>query len=55
MFINYGFEEFYGNFYYFNVEEELENFDYFLDGEFFNIFGLRGVIYVYDMRVEGYF
>ena len=51
---NHGFEEFYGNLYHLNAEEEPENPDYPLDTEFFNIFGPRGVIHAYDMRVEGY-
>ncbi|NEQ65253.1 MAG: arylsulfatase [Symploca sp. SIO2D2] len=51
---NHGFEEFYGNLYHLNAEEEPENPDYPDSPAFFNIFGPRGVIHAYDTRVEGY-
>lgn len=50
---NHGFEEFYGNLYHLNAEEEPENPDYPKSPEFFNLFGPRGVIHAYDTRVEG--
>ncbi|MEM9543854.1 MAG: arylsulfatase [Cyanobacteria bacterium P01_E01_bin.42] len=51
---NHGFQEFYGNFYHLNAEEEPENADYPKSPLFFNLFGPRGVIHAYDTRVEGY-
>jgi arylsulfatase A-like enzyme len=41
---NHGFDEFFGNLYHLNAEEEPENVDYPKDPEFRNRFGPRGVI-----------
>ena len=41
---NHGFDEFYGNLYHLNAEEEPENEDYPQDPEFAKKFGPRGVI-----------
>lgn len=41
---NHGFDEFYGNLYHLNAEEEPENADYPTDPEFRKRFGPRGVI-----------
>ncbi|MCP4639667.1 MAG: sulfatase-like hydrolase/transferase, partial [bacterium] len=41
---NHGFDEFYGNLYHLNAEEEPENEDYPKDPEFHKKFGPRGVI-----------
>ena len=41
---NHGFDEFFGNLYHLNAEEEPENEDYPKDPEFRNTFGPRGVI-----------
>lgn len=41
---NHGFDEFYGNLYHLNAEEEPENVDYPKDPEFRKKFGPRGVI-----------
>jgi arylsulfatase A-like enzyme len=40
----HGFDEFFGNLYHLNAEEEPENFDYPQDSEFRKKFGPRGVI-----------
>jgi arylsulfatase len=42
---NHGFDEFYGNLYHLNAEEEPENEDYFKDPELKKKFGPRGVIH----------
>ena len=50
---NHGFDEFYGNLYHLNAEEEPENVDYPKDPEFKKKFGPRGVIHSYaDGRIE---
>ena len=49
---NHGFDEFYGNLYHLNAEEEPENADYPKDPEFKKKFGPRGVIHSYaDGRI----
>jgi arylsulfatase len=42
---NHGFDEFFGNLYHLNAEEEPENEDYFKDPEMKKKFGPRGVIH----------
>ncbi len=50
---NHGFDEFLGNLYHLNAEEEPENVDYPKDPEFKKKFGPRGVIHSYaDGRIE---
>jgi arylsulfatase A-like enzyme len=50
---NHGFDEFYGNLYHLNAEEEPEQRDYPKDPEFRKRFGPRGVIHSYsDGRIE---
>ncbi len=50
---NHGFDEFYGNLYHLNAEEEPENEDYPKDPEFLKRFGPRGVLHSYaDGRIE---
>src|SRR5210317_221180 len=50
---NHGFDEFYGNLYHLNAEEEPENEDYPKNPEFRKKFGPRGVIHSYaDGRTE---
>ena len=50
---NHGFDEFYGNLYHLNAEEEPENEDYPKDPEFRKRFGPRGVIHSYaDGKIE---
>jgi arylsulfatase A-like enzyme len=50
---NHGFDEFFGNLYHLNAEEEPENEDYPKDPEFKKKFGPRGVIHSFaDGRVE---
>ena len=44
---NHGFDEFFGNLYHLNAEEEPENEDYPKDPEFLKKFGPRGVIHSY--------
>jgi len=44
---NHGFDEFYGNLYHLNAEEEPEHRDYPKDPEFKKRFGPRGVIHSY--------
>ena len=46
---NHGFDEFYGNLYHLNAEEEPENEDYPKDPAFRKEFGPRGVIHSYAM------
>jgi arylsulfatase len=50
---NHGFDEFFGNLYHLNAEEEPENVDFPKDPEFLKKFGPRGVIKSYaDGRIE---
>jgi len=50
---NHGFDEFYGNLYHLNAEEEPENLDYPSDPEFRKKFGPRGVIHSFaDGKIE---
>ena len=50
---NHGFDEFFGNLYHLNAEEEPENPDYPKDPEFRKRFGPRGVIHSYaDGKIE---
>jgi arylsulfatase A-like enzyme len=50
---NHGFDEFFGNLYHLNAEEEPENPDYPANPEFREQFGPRGVIHSYaDGRIE---
>jgi arylsulfatase len=50
---NHGFDEFYGNLYHLNAEEEPEHPDYPEDPEFRKRFGPRGVIHSFaDGRIE---
>ncbi len=50
---NHGFDEFFGNLYHLNAEEEPENPDYFKDPDLKKRFGPRGVIHSYaDGRIE---
>ncbi len=50
---NHGFDEFFGNLYHLNAEEEPENPDFPKDPEFLKKFGPRGVIHSYaDGRIE---
>lgn len=50
---NHGFDEFYGNLYHLNAEEEPEHKDYPKDPEFRKKFGPRGVIHSFaDGRIE---
>ena len=50
---NHGFDEFFGNLYHLNAEEEPEHPDYPKDPEFKKRFGPRGVIHSYaDGRIE---
>ena len=50
---NHGFDEFFGNLYHLNAEEEPEHFDYPKDPAFKKQFGPRGVIHSYaDGKIE---
>ncbi len=50
---NHGFDEFYGNLYHLNAEEEPETYYYPKDHEFHKRFGPRGVIHSYaDGRIQ---
>jgi len=50
---NHGFDEFFGNLYHLNAEEEPENADYPQDPEFKKKYGPRGVIHSFaDGRIE---
>jgi len=50
---NHGFDEFFGNLYHLNAEEEPEHPDYPKDAEFKKQFGPRGVIHSYaDGKIE---
>jgi len=46
---NHGFDEFYGNLYHLNAEEEPENPDYFKDPRLIKQFGPRGLIHSWAM------
>ncbi|WP_374333825.1 sulfatase-like hydrolase/transferase, partial [Aestuariivirga sp.] len=46
---NHGFDEFFGNLYHLNAEEEPENVDYPKDPEFKKKFGPRGVIHSFAL------
>ena len=49
----HGFDEFFGNLYHLNAEEEPEHYDYPKNPEFRKKFGPRGVIHSYaDGRIE---
>ncbi len=50
---NHGFDEFYGNLYHLNAEEEPEHYDYPKDPEFRKRYGPRGVIHSFaDGKIE---
>ena len=50
---NHGFDEFFGNLYHLNAEEEPENPDYPTDPAFLKLFSPRGVIHSYaDGKIE---
>ncbi len=50
---NHGFDEFFGNLYHLNAEEEPENLDYPKDPDFRKKYGPRGVIHSFaDGRIE---
>jgi arylsulfatase A-like enzyme len=50
---NHGFDEFFGNLYHLNAEEEPENLDYPKNPEFHERFGPRGVMHSYaDGRIQ---
>src|SRR5262245_23975299 len=50
---NHGFDEFFGNLYHLNAEEEPENVDYPKNPEFRKRFGPRGVLHTYaDGKIE---
>jgi arylsulfatase A-like enzyme len=50
---NHGFDEFFGNLYHLNAEEEPENIDYPKDPEFRKKFGPRGVLHSFaDGRIQ---
>jgi arylsulfatase len=52
---NHGFDEFFGNLYHLNAEEEPESEFYPKDPEFHKKFGPRGVLHTYaDGRIEDY-
>ena len=44
----HGFDEFFGNLYHLNAEEEPENVDYPKDPEFRKKFGPRGVLHTWS-------
>jgi arylsulfatase len=48
----HGFDEFFGNLYHLNVEEEPEDVDYPTDPAFFEQFGGRGVLHTYASDVD---
>ncbi|WP_218944075.1 sulfatase-like hydrolase/transferase [Marinobacter changyiensis] len=48
----HGFDEFFGNLYHLNTQEEFEQVDYPKDPEFFNKFGTRGVLHTYATDVD---
>jgi len=43
----HGFDEFYGNLYHLNTQEEFEQYDYPKDPEFFKKYGTRGVLHTW--------
>ncbi|WP_207308698.1 arylsulfatase [Marinobacter caseinilyticus] len=47
----HGFDEFFGNLYHLNTQEEFEQVDYPKDPEFFRKFGTRGVLHTYATDV----
>lgn len=48
----HGFDEFFGNLYHLNAEEEPENEDYPDDPEFFNTYGPRGVLHTFATDID---
>lgn len=48
----HGFDEFYGNLYHLNTQEEFEQVDYPKDPEFFKKYGTRGVLHSYATDVD---
>lgn len=48
----HGFDEFFGNLYHLNTEEEPEQYDYPKDPEFKKKFGTRGVLHTYATDVD---
>lgn len=48
----HGFDEFFGNLYHLNTEEEPEQFDYPKDPEFHKKYGTRGVLHCYSSTSE---
>jgi arylsulfatase A-like enzyme len=48
----HGFDEFFGNLYHLNTQEEFEQVDYPKDPEFFKKYGTRGVLHSYATNVD---
>ena len=48
----HGFDEFFGNLYHLNTQEEFEQVDYPKDPEFFKKYGTRGVLHSYATDVD---
>lgn len=48
----HGFDEFFGNLYHLNTEEEPEQFDYTKDPEFHKKYGTRGVLHCYKSTTD---
>jgi len=48
----HGFDEFFGNLYHLNTQEEFEQIDYPKDPEFFKKFGTRGVLHSWATEVD---
>lgn len=48
----HGFDEFFGNLYHLNTQEEFEQVDYPKDPEFFKKYGTRGVLHTYATDVD---
>ena len=48
----HGFDEFFGNLYHLNTQEEFEQVDYPKDPEFFKKYGTRGVLHSYATKVD---
>jgi arylsulfatase len=48
----HGFDEFFGNLYHLNTQEEFEQVDYPKDPEFFKKYGTRGVLHTYATNVD---
>tara|TARA_B100000315_G_C14518025_1_gene560130 strand:+ start:383 stop:1027 length:645 start_codon:yes stop_codon:yes gene_type:complete len=48
----HGFDEFFGNLYHLNTQEEFEQRDYPKDPEFFKKYGTRGVLHTYATNVD---